>query len=164
MKEGNVLEDGYWNPAEWTEFAVNPNSIWWFWATQVAVLNLFWSRSREKVSSFECHVFHCAQTHTHSNVWMKANSICKCVCVMWGCLAFHLPPMPVLTTPTPPNPKCGNVHYVLHTTTFISSCVSPCLCISLSLFFSFTTSHYREHWDESLGSGRPAPSDWRIFI
>ncbi len=47
---------------------------------------------------------------------MKADLICKCVCVCvcvcvwccvcvvcetWGCLAFHLSPMPVLTTPTP---------------------------------------------------------------
>lgn len=84
---------------------------------------------------------------------MKADFICKCVCVCDVRLSgFSLIADASTNNPNPPNPKCGNVHYVLPTTTFISSSVSPSLYpLSLPLFLIY---------DESL----PWALGWKLMI
>lgn len=78
--------------------------------------------------------------------------VCVCVCHV-RLSGFSLTTDASTNNPNPQNPKCGNVHYVLHTTTFISSCVSPCLCISLSLPLFLI-------YDESL----PWAVGWKLRI
>lgn len=72
--------------------------------------------------------------------------------MMWGCLAFHLPPMPVLTTPTP---QIRNAEMcIMFSPPLLSFLpVSPHLCITLSLPLFLI-------YDESL----PWALGWKLRI
>ncbi len=80
--------------------------LWTLMVTKVDFFTLFGLEHVRKYVNLNAISFS-VHTHTHVKMseWKQTSSVsvcvCVCVCETWGCLAFHLSPMPVLTTPTP---------------------------------------------------------------
>ncbi len=77
--------------------------LWTPMVTKVDFLTLFGLEHWESMLIWVPCLSVCTRTQVKMSEWKQTSfvSVCVCVCVTWGCLAFHLSPMPVLTTPAP---------------------------------------------------------------